>query len=195
MMLGGFNYRCLVTALPPFLIGTALGEAGLAKGSLFVWVALVVGGAGQYLGGWLAGRHGSRLVYLFLVVLLAPLALLLGGNEGSAWAAFAAGGLAVCLFALQPIENLILADWTSADRRSLSYATKFAFTFGLGALGAPVVGFIWERFGSLAPAFYVLAGSAVLMTGLAFAAMHILRSTQPSVSSGTPSEGDSLTRA
>jgi MFS family permease len=175
MMLGGFNYRCLVTALPPFLTGTAPGPENLAAGSLTVWLALVLGAVGQYLGGWLgSGRDASR-IYLLLIALLAPFALVLQAVEGSPAAVLAAGGLAVCLFALQPIENILLADWTSTSRRSLSYATKFAFTFGLGALGSPVVGAIWQEYGSLGPVFFVLTGSAAVMGVLSLAAVRAWR--------------------
>lgn len=166
MMLGGFNYRCLVTALPPFLAGTH----ATSRDSFFIWIALIVGGVGQYVGSWFAGKHGAWRIYLSLIVLLVPSALLLSFTETRGAATAAACGLAVCLFALQPIENIILAEWTSASRRSLSYATKFAFTFGLGALGAPAVGLIWTEYDSLGPVFYLLAGSATLMGLLAFAA-------------------------
>lgn len=171
MMLGGFNYRCLVTVLPPFLTGEAPNAASLARGSLFVWVALVVGGIGQYLGGWLAERRGAFRLYFVLVGLLVLFALLLRAAEASPFVIPAACGLAVCLFSLQPIENIILADWTSEGRRSLSYATKFAFTFGLGALGTPVVGKIWTEFDSLGVVFTLLAGSATLMALISLSAV------------------------
>ncbi len=173
MMLGGFNYRCLVTALPPFLTGQAPGAADMAKGSLFIWVALLVGGIGQYLGSWMASGHRAWRVYLSIICALVPLAVLLGLTGGGATATWAACGLAVCLFGLQPIENIILADWTTVGRRSLSYATKFAFTFGMGALGTPAVGLIWRELGALGPAFYLLAVSAALMAALALAAIRV----------------------
>lgn len=180
MMLGGFNYRCLVTALPPYLTGQAPGSADMARGSLFVWVALVVGGIGQYLGGCLADGHRARRIYIGLITTLLPLAALLANAEGTPVATWVACGLAVCLFAQQPIENIILADWTTAHRRSLSYATKFALTFGFGALGAPVVGLIWTYYQSLGPAFYLLGGSAAVMAGLSLSAVRVRAQSRPS---------------
>lgn len=178
MMLGGFNYRCLVTALPPFLTGDAPDPASLVRGGLFVWLAFVVGGLGQYLGGWLAERKGAFRLYFLLIGLLAVFALLLRMAEASPLVTPVACGLAVCLFSLQPIENIILADWTSEGRRSLSYATKFAFTFGLGALGAPVVGKIWSEFHALGLVFYLLAGSATLMGLISLSAVLVWRKAQ-----------------
>lgn len=180
MMLGGFNYRCLVTALPAFLTGTAPDPTSLAKGGVFVWVALVVGGIGQYVGGQLAERTGPFRLYLALLGMLVGCAVLLPVAGGSAFATLAACGLAVCLFALQPIENIILADWTTAGRRSLSYAAKFAFTFGVGALGTPVVGKVWSEFNSLGLVFLLLAVSATLMATLTLAAVLVWKRSRVS---------------
>jgi MFS family permease len=163
MMLGGFNYRCLVTALPPFLSGTDTTATALFAGGALVFVTLVIGGVGQYLGGWTADYAGARRVYPVLIALLVLFALVLGSLEGSALAAPVASFLAIALFAQQPVENSLLAEWTSAGRRSVSYGTKFALTFGVGALGAHVVGIVWHYWDSLAPVFYLIAASAALM--------------------------------
>jgi MFS transporter, FSR family, fosmidomycin resistance protein len=79
----------------------------------------------------------------------------------------AAAGLAVFLFAQQPVENTMLAQVTSRRRRSTFFGFKFALTFGVGALGTQLVGVIWQETGSLAPVFDVVAGSALLMALLA----------------------------
>jgi MFS family permease len=166
MMLGGLNYRCLVTALPVFLSGENATGSELAKGGVFVFLALAVGALGQYFGGWVADWFGARRVYLALIGMLAVLAAMLSTLEGALVALPAAGCVAFCLFAQQPVENSLLAESTSAGRRSAAYGTKFVLTFGVGALGAHVVGMVWHRFDSVAPVFYLLAGSAVLMAVL-----------------------------
>ncbi len=78
--------------------------------------------------------------------------------------------MAIFLFGLQPAENSSLADATSRGRRGLSYGTKFAMTFGIGALGAPLVGFLWEEFNDLGSVFFVIAGSAAVMALVALGA-------------------------
>lgn len=163
MMLGGLNYRCLVTALPPFFSGNDPGQQELFKGGLLVFVILVVGGIGQFTGGFTSDRYGARRVYPILLALLVPCALLLAALEGSSYALVVACGMAICLFGQQPVENSLLAEWTSARRRSVSYGTKFALTFGVGAVGAQIAGWIWRHSGSMAPVFYVIAASASLM--------------------------------
>jgi MFS family permease len=169
MLLGGLNYRLLVTALPTYLSGESATGGQLAKAGMSIFLALVVGGVGQICGGLIADRLGARRVYGQLIALLVPSAILLGSVGGTSYVLPAACLLALCLFAQQPVENSLLAECTSARRRSTSYGTKFALTFGIGALGAPLVGLIWRETGSLGPVFYALAASAgvmALLTGL-----------------------------
>jgi MFS family permease len=182
MMLGGLNYRCLVTALPIYL----RGESGAAnqefKLALMVFLALVAGGIGQISGGWASDRFGARRVYPVMLAFLVPFALLLGTLDSSAIAPLVACAVAIFLFAQQPVENSLLAEWTSSRRRSVSYGTKFALTFGVGALGTQVAGLIWYQFDSMAPVFYVIAGSAFLMGLLSwYAARRRALTEQPRV--------------
>ncbi len=163
---GGFNYRCLTTALPTFLSGETAADGKLLQGGLFAFLALAAGGVGQMYGGWLADRVGPGRAYLGLVCALVPSALLLGTVGGTAAALPVACVVAVCLFAQQPTENILLAEYTSAARRSLSYGTKFTLTFGIGAVGAYVTGLVWDATGELGPVFFLIAASAVLMAAL-----------------------------
>lgn len=174
MMLGGFNYRCLVTALPTFLSGEQATGQALAKGAVYIFAALIVGCVGQYVGGWLADRTGGSNVYLALVFCLVLLAGFLGFLENTPFALPMACCLAFCLFAQQPVENAILAECTTVGRRSTSYGTKFALTFGVGAAGAQATGQVWERYGELGPVFWMIAASAALM-GLMILAFMISR--------------------
>jgi MFS family permease len=175
MMLGGFNYRCLVTALPTYLSGTAATGGALAIGGLATSLVLLIGGLGQYSSGRAADRLGAFRVYFILIGCLVPIAVLLTQLEGSPFAYVAAGCFSICLFGQQPVENSILADATSAARRSTSYGTKFALTFGIGALGTQVVGLIWRDLDALGPVFYLIAASAVTMAGLLWLAVRSRR--------------------
>jgi MFS family permease len=163
MMLGGFNYRCLVTALPPFFSGNQPSEQELFKGGWLVFITLVMGGIGQFAGGRAADHFGARRVYPAILAVMVPVSAGLALLEGSLAALPIACGVAICLFAQQPVENSLLAEWTTARRRSISYGTKFALTFGIGALGTQAAGWIWGATGSMAPVFLVIAGSAAAM--------------------------------
>jgi len=180
-MLGGLNYRCLVTALPNYLGSEVPGFSFLATGAVLTLVVLALGGVGQFIGGHLADRWQPTLLYVGLISLTVPLALVMA-NGAAAPILIASGLLAICMFAQQPVENTIIAQVTSARRRSTLFGVKFMLTFGFGALGTPLVGFIWQLTDSRAPAFDVFAGSALLMALLAlwFRRLH-LRAGQPAV--------------
>jgi len=163
MLFAGFNYRCLMTALPAYL---SAGDH-LILGGVYIFLITLVGGSiGQLLGGFLADRWGARRIYLFLVAALAPLSLLLGAGSEVNVAAAIAALLAIAMFAQQPVENSLLAECTSRGRRSVSYGVKFVLTFGVGALGAAVVGRIWQDFNSFNLVFYLMAAVSCLMIAL-----------------------------
>ncbi len=161
MMLGGFNYRSLTTALPTYL------ETFGRHADVLCFLILAVGGCiGQFGGGHHADRAAPARLYVILIAAMVPLALLMAlGNQ--VVFVLAAAVLAVCMFAQQPLENTILAGATSARRRSTLYGLKFMLSFGVGALGAQVVGFVWQETNSLAPVFSLIAASALLMAGVA----------------------------
>jgi MFS family permease len=171
MMLGGLNYRMLATALPPYFSGTSDLQSKEATAGLMVFLTLIAGAVGQYGGGWLGDRLGARRVYPFCIGLLAASALLLSQVGGTGWALAVGCLTAVWLFASQPIENSLMAEWTATGRRSSWYGVKFALTFGFGALGLHVAGWVWKESGSVDVVFVALAGSAVVMGLLAGAAL------------------------
>ena len=211
MMLGGMNYRCLVTALPSYLMGDAAvkskttaakstdAEAKNAadspkltslkdvviEGGFLAFVVLSAGGIGQLLGGWLADRFGPRNVYILLAGSMIPTAFLLGLSGGSMTAVVFGSLLAVGLFGQQPVENSLLAEYTSTTRRSRSYALKFVLTFGVGAFGAQIVGQIWKSYEALEPVFYMIAGSAVVMVVLLICFMTVTQARKQEVTQNT----------
>ncbi len=167
MMLGGFNYRCLMTALPLYLKGgVGSGSEREAAAVLIVMGVLLIGGVGQYFGGRIGEQLGARRVYFTLIGLLIPLTVGLATLQGTFLMLPMACLVAVCLFGQQPVENGLLADATSAGRRGISYGLKFTLTFGIGALGTQAAGWMWRATHSPGPAFYMIAGSALLMAGL-----------------------------
>jgi MFS family permease len=184
MTLAGFNYRCLVTALPSYLNGGQTATDTFLPGGIATFLVMLAGGSfGQLMGGVLADRLGARTICLALVVSLIPLSLLLGWLPGMIVPAAIAGVLSIGMFAQQPVENSLLAENSTPRRRSVSYGIKFVLTFGVGALGAEVVGIIWKEFDSLSPVFYLMAACATLMAGLLliFRWQTRIQSTVPSV--------------
>lgn len=164
-MLGGFNYRSLMTTLPTYLTAESSGVyAGAGHGGM-VLAVFVVGGFGQYLAGRFADRASPLSLYVVLVAASVPMALLLALSAGVGGTAVAiAMGLALVHFGTQPAENVLIAQLTPANLRSTFYGFKFLVTFGVGALGAPAVGALWRQTGTLAWTFVVFAAVAVVVT-------------------------------
>jgi MFS family permease len=187
MMLGGLNYRCLMTALPTFLAGSEADAGSLKNGALWTFLVLAAGGLGQYAGGHTADRFQPFKFYFLLIAATVPLALLMA-HGGWVMAVPAAGVLAVFLFAQQPVENTIMAHITSPRRRSTLYGIKFLLTFGVGALGVQLVGIIWQQTDSMAPVFDLFAIGALLMALLAVAFRFVrLRGATPPEPAGQAS--------
>jgi MFS family permease len=172
MMLAGLNYRCLMMTLPTFLTGADAGptDYGDLGALVLTFLVLLAGALGQYGGGWAADRFGAHAVYPLAIVTMVPLGLSVALLHGTPLVGACAGLLAVFVFSQQPMENSLLAEGTRAGRQGLSYGTKLALTFGVGALGTQVTGLIWQETGALAGVFYFIAATAVLMTLLAVAA-------------------------
>ncbi|MHC4697346.1 MAG: MFS transporter, partial [Planctomycetota bacterium] len=167
MALSGLNYRSLMTALPTYLTAESSGVyTGVGSGGIVLMVFLF-GGLGQYLSGRLADWVNPIRLYVALVVASVPLAVLFALSAGvGAMGAAAAMALALVHFGTQPAENVLIAEHTPARARSTSYGIKFLVTFGLGALGAPAVGFLWRTTGTLAWTFVLFAAVAVVVAGV-----------------------------
>ncbi|ELY89096.1 major facilitator superfamily protein [Natrialba hulunbeirensis JCM 10989] len=119
---------------------------------------LMVGMAGQYVGGKLTDRirtetgltiiFGSLAVVAVLFVPVAeagPIPLLIIGSI-----------LGFLLFSLQPMYQATIAEYSPPGERGLSYGYTYLGVFGVGAAGAAIAGFllsvgsVWQTFTALA---------------------------------------------
>ena len=157
MIVTGFVYRGIMTYLPKF-IGDNVQVSWLpamVAGGLFASLTLTLGALGQIWGGHRSDRGDPFTIYSRVVPTFAPLllaAVLLTGLPLVA-------GLCVFFFfffAGQPLENTMLAQATPPNYRSTGYGVKFGLNMGIGAVAAPVCGWIGDQFG-MAWIFYCLA--------------------------------------
>jgi FSR family fosmidomycin resistance protein-like MFS transporter len=95
---------------------------------------LAVGAIGQYMGGILARDHFAASRYAVLL-LLQPLTLLslAYSLEEPAWPFMLMGSFAFMNFMTQPIENKLLAVYTSSRRRATAFALKFVVALVVAA--------------------------------------------------------------
>jgi MFS family permease len=174
MIVLGFVYRGVMTYLPKF-IGERFEVASLGAvvaGGLFASIALTVGGGGQIWGGHLSDKIDSFKIYNRIVPLFAPLLLVAALFGG--WMMIV--GMCVFFFfffAGQPLENQMLAQATPPAWRSTSYGVKFGLNLGVGALAAPVCGWIGDMWG-MGWIFYSMA-IVLLLAGIGVFRMRAAR--------------------
>lgn len=169
--LGSVVYAAFSRALPKWFSDTlALDGQDAARLGLIVGAALLMGSVGQLVGGRLADRLPFKWLYAGTFALkLVPLAL----------AAVLGGPVAVLLAVVigftfdlsAPVENLLLARYSSGRRRGLAFGMKFAMGFAAAPIGVGLVAWAYGESGSGSGALY---GILALLTGLMLAAALLL---------------------
>ena len=140
--LGGFAYRGNTVAQPAlFAQDISFMGYGMAAS-----LAMLVGTAGQYIGGRLADRIDLRVGYLaFHLASLPALVVIASTTE---WPLLVASAIyAFFSLGMQPIENSLFAVLTPERWRSTAYGLKFVLTFGVGSTAVWMVRAVAENSG------------------------------------------------
>nr|WP_272877243.1 MFS transporter [Neoroseomonas eburnea] len=169
--LGSIVYAAFSTALPKWFSDTlSLDAQDAARLGLIVGVALLMGSVGQLVGGRLADRLPFKWLYAGTFALkLVPLAM----------AALSGGPVAVLLAVIigftfdmsAPVENLLLARYSSGRRRGLAFGIKFAMGFAAAPIGVGLVAWAYGEAGGGAGTLYAILA---VLTGLMLAAALLL---------------------
>jgi MFS family permease len=141
-MLGGFAYRANTVAQPA-LFAEHISFMGYGAAAS---IAMLVGIAGQYLGGLVADNRELRASYFLFHLSSLPLLVLVSRLD--ALPLLGASSLYV-FFALgmQPIENSLFAALTPERWRSTAYGLKFVLTFGVGSSAVWMVRWVAAAWG------------------------------------------------
>ena len=169
----GLYYRGVLTFLPDLLgdfLETTVGtvelldpESPMAEEfdlAQYLYVALLtVGIAGQYVGGRLTDAVDPERGLVLMLGLLTAIAVLFVPVAGTGLPQLlvASAVLGFVLFALQPLTQATIATYSPPDSRGLSFGYTYLAIFGIGALGAAIVGAVLTYF-SESEMFLVLAG-------------------------------------
>ena len=145
----GMVYRGMTTFLPKFfaLSYSSDAQTGTALGGWLTTAALVVGLGGMFLAGrWIdAGRQPS---WVFLVGAAAQIPFLVAVGyvyAGAVLPLFMT--IAFFHFFTQPAGNHMVAGFTPPRLRGLGFGIYFLMTFGVGALGASLGGWVSDQVG------------------------------------------------
>ncbi len=167
----GVAYWGALTFLPAYLDSLGLPPLGIGgrplTAGLYIFPAiLALGAAGQVAGGYLADRPRVEATLAMASVLVAGLLILLAIPAAGVVVviAFAFGFL---LFALEPLQNVLVSRRAPPNLRGLAYGLVFLAVFGIGAGGAALGGYI----GSVADLALIFPLLAVFMAASGGAAL------------------------
>lgn len=180
----GLYYRGVLTFLPDLLgdfLTAAVGEVQLGifdpdspladdfDLSSYLYAGLLtVGIGGQYLGGRLTDRiePDRGLIVMLSVLTVVALAFVPAAQIGL-WGLIAVSvALGFTLFAMQPLTQATIAKYSLPEARGLSFGYTYLAIFGIGALGAAIVGIVLT-YATVSVMFVVLASFSVIAGGLA----------------------------
>ncbi|UWG46363.1 MFS family permease [Halanaeroarchaeum sp. HSR-CO] len=158
--LNGLYYRGILTFLPDLLgdfLTTSVGDvspgifgpdsqfAGEFDMSRYLYAGLLtVGIAGQYLGGRLSDalEPDRGLVFVLVGLTVLALAFVPVAGMGLGGLLVASFVLGLILFAVQPLNQATIAKYSMPEARGLSFGYTYLAIFGIGALGASIVGLV-----------------------------------------------------
>jgi len=173
-----FSFVGTITFLPACMAKLTsfriLSLDSVALGGMLSAIVLFWGAFGQYAGGMLSqGPHpGKRLLVVSLISFPFILAM-----------SFTTDLLLLFLglvyfffnFALQPMTNVLLAKYATAQMRSVAFGLYFFIAFVFGSLASSFSGFIAQTFG-LQWVFMGISSSTLLLALFAFLFRRIERS-------------------
>jgi len=204
VLFNGLYYRGMVTFLPELLggfldsFGTVTPDSGvgpLSDGPLasefdlsqYLYAGLLaVGIGGQYVGGRLTDAvqpERGLTVMLGLLVMIALLFVPASNTVPTLLAISVALGFA--LFAVQPLSQATIAKYSPPEYRGLSFGYTYLAIFGIGALGASIVGTVLT-YGSPTSVFVLLAGFAAVAFGLGW--LLVVRDLSSAANDGSKKE-------
>ncbi|MFQ5879324.1 MAG: MFS transporter [Dehalococcoidia bacterium] len=166
LILTGFIYRGALTFLPAHLEAglkfELFGRSGADLAGFLVTPLLLMGGIGQYVGGWLSQRFTLERLAPAFTLLLAPALLFTGAGSGVVLLVAAAGYIFFS-FGAAPVYDLLIADYTPPRFLGRSYGLAFFAASGIGSLGGTFAGLFAQRWDTAA-VYLALSGFGVIVT-------------------------------
>ena len=185
VLFNGLYYRGMLTFLPEMLgdfldplvdVAPSEGLGPIPDGQLarefdiaqYLYAGLLaVGVAGQYVGGKLTDRVEVERGLAITLALLAVIAVLFIPATSTLPTLLAvSAALGFVLFGIQPLSQATIAKYSPPEHRGLSFGYTYLAIFGIGALGASIVGTALA-YGTSTTVFVLLAGFEVVALGLA----------------------------
>ena len=172
----GMVFQALTVGLPKILdhrVGFLEGGGAFGVGAA-VTAIMLIGGAAQLLGGYLADRFPLKTLFLAVYGMMAPALLL---------ASLAADGALIVLLILavaitvgnQPVSDSLFALYVPPKWLSTAFGFRFALSLTVSAVAIPTVGLVFDWSGDFFWLFMLLASFA----GAVMVAIAMLPSRTP----------------
>ncbi|XGI83754.1 MFS transporter [Halorutilales archaeon Cl-col2-1] len=183
----GMYYRGSLTFLPDFLnTVSSLPDLQLAgktveSGRWVYSVILLIGSVGQIVGGNLGERFEVETVLRGVYVATSASFVVLGLGSGR-W--ILAGGVAfgALLFTLPPLHSTVVTKYLPEDNRGVGFGLVFGINFGVGAVGAALVGWVLTQTGGNYTAMFFLLAVFPLGSLVSIMALKRVSGGEPVVS-------------
>jgi len=153
---GGVIFNATTISMPKVFderLG-ALTSSTLGIGVLVCGVYLVAAMA-QLCVGWWLDRRSLKSVFVPVVALQVPLLVLAGTMDNYLMLATAVA-MMFFVFGQIPINDAMIARYTSEEWRARAYAVRYVVSFSASALAVPLVAWIYKSSGDFRVLFYVL---------------------------------------
>lgn len=172
---GSFIFSATTTIMPK-LFEERLVEwtTSLSGVGIFIFFIYMLAAFAQILVGSLVDRHSLAKTFLAVVIFQAPLLLLAGLLDGPA-TLLAALPMMFMIFGLVPINEVMVARYTSPEYRTRIYSVRYTIGFMSISAAIPVASYFHAAFDGFSELFVLLAGMSVLLTVSALAFMLIGR--------------------
>jgi MFS family permease len=167
--IGGFIFSA-TTAIMPKLFEQRLIEitTTISGIGLFVFFVYSVAAVAQMVVGSLLDRYALGRI-LFVIALLQVPFLLLTGLASGLGTLFAALPMMFVVFGLIPINEVMVARYTSPEYRTRIYSIRYTLTFAAVAAAIPTVSWFHSAYGGFTELFVLLGGLAAFLAVAALA--------------------------
>jgi MFS family permease len=141
---------------------------------LFVFVVYALAAVAQLIIGSLIDRHALGRIFLVIALMQIP-AFVLTGIVGGFATLFAAIPMMFVVFGLIPINEVMVARYSSPEYRTRIYSVRYTLTFAAVAAAIPTVSWFHTAYGDFGEMFVTLGAMSVVLSLAAVALVLVER--------------------
>jgi MFS family permease len=163
-ILFGFIYRGTITFMPALFQAEvyfiAISEEPAVLAGLITTMVLSAGMIGQWMGGYIYDRFKRpELSHVIIFIVLGAVLYCISRLTDS-WLIVLAVFFSISLFVWQPLQNAMIAKYTSKRSHGKGYGVNFFLIMGVGSIATAIGGYVADTYG-VDVAYFVFSIAAV----------------------------------